>query len=217
MQRARQTQSVFSRPSGGRRGQVPGRVYTRFVGLLKVALPALAVGILMLLVAWPRLHEGGPPPAPPQAADTLEMSHARYVGVDEQQRPFSVDSEKAVRSAEAPEVIDLVKPRAEMTLEDGTWVFLSGDQGRYNEKTGKLLLLGHVDLVHDKGYEFRTDEAHVDVGAGNAWGDRPVEGQGPFGEIFSQGFRLFDKGKTIVFLGQARLNLAPGASGKVQR
>lgn len=197
-----------------RRGRAPGLAYTRFVGLLKVVLPALALGILLLLVAWPRL---GDPPAPlaVRPGDESAMLNARYVGTDEKDRPFSVVAERAVRSASAPELVDLVRPEAEMTLEDGTWIFLRGDSGRYNEKTGKLLLLGSVDLIHDDGYEFRTDEAHVNVDEGTAWGDRPVQGQGPFGEIFAQGFRLFDKGQTVVFTGRARLNLAAegGADG----
>lgn len=210
-----------ARPGGGparagkaaRRGRAPGLAYTRFVGLLKVVLPALALGILLLLVAWPRL---GDPPAPPavRPGDETAMLNARYVGTDEKDRPFSVVAERAVRSASAPELVDLVRPEAEMTLEDGTWIFLRGDSGRYNEKTGKLLLLGSVDLIHDDGYEFRTDEAHVNVDEGTAWGDRPVQGQGPFGEIFAQGFRLFDKGQTIVFTGRARLNLVAEGEGK---
>jgi len=105
-------------------------------------------------------------------------------------------------------VLALVRPQGELTLKDGTWIAVKADRGRYNDKTGKLLLLGNANLFHDKGYEFKSDEAHVDVKAGNAWGDLPVTGQGPFGEIFSRGFRLFDSGATIVFNGPAHLNLA---------
>ena len=102
--------------------------------------------------------------------------------------------------------------RAKSTLKDGTWIAIKADRGRYNDKTGKLLLLGNANLFHDRGYEFKSHEAHIDVKAGNAWGDLPVTGQGPFGEIFSRGFRLFDSGATIVFqkTGPAHLDLAAG-------
>ena len=141
------------------------------------------------------------------------MMRALYVGTDTQNRPFSLTADRAVQSTSEPGVLDLVRPQGELTLKDGTWIAIKADRGRYNDKTGKLLLLGNANLFHDKGYEFKSDEAHVDVKAGNAWGDLPVTGQGPFGEIFSRGFRLFDSGATIVFNGPAHLDLAAGLTG----
>jgi lipopolysaccharide export system protein LptC len=111
--------------------------------------------------------------------------------------------------------MDLVRPEAELTRSDGTWVTIRADRGRYNEETGKLLLIGHVNLFHDRGYEFLTDEAHVDTRLGNAWGDLPVTGQGPLGELFGSGFRLYDNGRTVVVTGRAHLNLVSGDSGPV--
>lgn len=183
-----------------------GRAYSRFVYLMKFLLPLAALGILAAMVAWPRLQEIR---SPAGAGDDgrLEMVKARYLGSDRDERPFSVVAERVVRSTSEPSVVDLVSPEAEMTRDDGSWVAIRADRGRYNEETGKLLLLGNVDLFQDRGYEFRTEEAHVDTQAGNAWGDRPVAGQGPLGELFGQGFRLYDNGRSIVVTGRARMNL----------
>lgn len=189
-----------------------GGAYSFFVRFMKVVLPLLAFGLIALLAAWPRI-QGVEQSAQRRDSGELEMMRALYVGTDSQNRPFSVTADRAVQSTSEPGVLDLVRPQAELTLQDGTWVALKADRGRYNDQTGKLLLLGNANLFHDRGYEFKTDEAHVDVNAGNAWGDLPVTGQGPFGELFAQGFRLFDSGQTIVFTGHARLNLAPGLSG----
>ncbi|WP_051512918.1 LPS export ABC transporter periplasmic protein LptC [Skermanella stibiiresistens] len=189
-----------------------GGGYSHFVRLMKVVLPLLAFGLIALLAAWPRI-QGADQETPRRDTGELEMMRALYVGTDSQNRPFSVTADRAVQSSSEPGVLDLVRPRAELTLQDGTWVALKADRGRYNDKTGKLLLLGNADLFHDKGYEFKTDEAHVDVNASNAWGDLPVTGQGPFGELSAQGFRLFNGGETIVFTGRSHLDLAPGVSG----
>lgn len=183
-----------------------GRGYSRFVALLKVMLPILAFGILAMLVAWPSLQDTAAPQSAPDGRE-LEMMKPRYVGLDDGNRPFSVVADEAVRPATEPSVMDLVRPEAEMTRDDGTWVTIRADRGRYNEQSGKLLLMGHVNLFHDRGYEFLTDEAHVDTKLGTAWGDRPVTGQGPLGELFGSGFRLYDGGKTIVVTGPAHLNL----------
>jgi lipopolysaccharide export system protein LptC len=186
-----------------------GGGYSHFVKFLKVVLPLLAFGIIGLLAAWPRI-QGGDQSENRRDTGELEMMRALYVGTDTQNRPFSLTADRAVQSTSEPGVLDLVRPQGELTLQDGTWIAVKADRGRYNDKTGKLLLLGNANLFHDKGYEFKSDEAHIDVKAGNAWGDLPVTGQGPFGEIFSRGFRLFDSGATIVFNGPAHLDLAAG-------
>ena len=186
-----------------------GGGYSHFVKFMKVVLPLLAFGIIGLLAAWPRI-QGGDQSATRRDSGELEMMRALYVGTDTQNRPFSLTADRAVQSTTEPGVLDLVRPQGELTLKDGTWIAVKADRGRYNDKTGKLLLLGNANLFHDKGYEFKSDEAHIDVKAGNAWGDLPVTGQGPFGEIFSRGFRLFDSGATIVFNGPAHLDLAAG-------
>src|SRR6266567_7728230 len=42
----------------GRRLARPGTGYSRFVNLMKLLLPAIAVGLLLLVVAWPRIQSG---------------------------------------------------------------------------------------------------------------------------------------------------------------
>jgi lipopolysaccharide export system protein LptC len=105
------------------------------------------------------------------------------------------------------------EPVAEMTTSNGTWITMRADRGRYNEATGKLLLLGNVRVNQDKGFEFASEEVHYLVNEGEGWGDRPVVAQGPFGVIRADGFRLFDSGRTVVFTGPARARIASGANG----
>lgn len=197
---------------GRRRLRDVGRAGTRTVRLLKILLPSLAVLIVALLIAWPLMQ---PAERAAKLNDTgeLEMLNARYVSMDKEDRPFSVDAERAVRSTADPNVMDLVNPEAEMVLKDGTWIVLRAQKGRYNQESGKLLLLGGVRVLHDKGYEFVSDEAHVDVAEGTAWGDLPVTGQGPFGELHAQGFRLYDRGRTLIFTGRSNLKLAGRSVG----
>ena len=40
---------------------------------------------------------------------------------------------------------------------------------------------GGVNIFSDEGYEFRTERAEIDIDANTAWGDQPIEGQGPLG------------------------------------
>ncbi|MEK9899787.1 MAG: LPS export ABC transporter periplasmic protein LptC, partial [Rhodospirillaceae bacterium] len=79
-------------------------------------------------------------------------------------------------------------------------------------KTNTLHLTGDVNLFHDQGYEFTTTAAQVDLVTSTASGDEPVDGQGPFGVLNAEGFRVFDSGDRVLFLGPARLTVFEGAT-----
>src|SRR5439155_17241244 len=68
-------------------------------------------------------------------------------------------------------------------------------------------LFSNVTLVHENGTRFTTDTARLDVAHNSAEGTSPVEGHGPSGDIKSQGFRIYDKGETIVFTGASDMVL----------
>ncbi|NYZ16268.1 LPS export ABC transporter periplasmic protein LptC [Azospirillum sp. RWY-5-1] len=186
------------------------RGYSRFVTLLKFVLPALALAMLALVAAWPTLTEL---PSARIAADKgqLEMIKPRYFSADEQNQPYSLTASRADQSEEQPGLVALDKPEAEMTETGGTWVTLRSDRGWYDRTTGILRMVGGVRVLRDDGSEFTTDEAYSDVRAGTAWGDHHVVGQGPQGEIDAIGFRMSDRGKTMVFLNDSKANVAPGA------
>lgn len=184
--------------------------YSRFVGLMKVVLPATAAALLGLIVAWPRL-------APRDQAfqiafanfnvktvDTLSMTNPRYFGTDNKNMPFTVTADVGTQVDPQTLVVALENPVADLTRKDGSGVVLNSDVGFFRQKDGTLDLMGHVDLYQDSGYEVHTDSARIEVGPGNATGDEPTHGRGPTGTIDGEGFRLWERGKTILFTGKAK-------------
>lgn len=198
-------------PSGGRahRRRVirpVSRLYSRFVTGMKFVLPAVALAVLALIAAWPSLTEL---PTPKIAADKgqTEMIKPRYLSKDEQNQPFSLIAVKADKLADQPDIVVLDKPEMEMTQKDGAWVNIRSDKGWYDQNTGILKMRGNVHVLRDDGNEFTTEEADSDVRKGTAWGDVHVVGQGPQGVINAEGFRLSDRGKTMVFLNQSKADV----------
>jgi len=191
---------------------------SRRVAYLKLMLPAVALLIVTLILAWPqivrddnRVRFGGARVGADDA-DTLRMLNARYVGVDDQQRPYVVTSKLATRdSAHAP-ATDLQSPKADLTTASGAWVALTANTGVYHSDAKLLDLAGDVSVFHDGGTEFHTTTARVDLSAGAASGEEPVAGQGPTGTIKSEGFQLIDRGAVIIFTGKAHLVLYQGGA-----
>lgn len=186
--------------------------YSRTVQALKVILPLIALAVVGLMAAWPALVVSNGPLISKQDVAQLMMRQARFYSVDKNDRPFSILADSTVKSTSERGVIELVNPNAEMTLTGGAWITVDAKHGVYNENTKKLFLTGQVHLMHEGGFEFTTEEAHVDTGNSTAWGNKHIVGQGPFGELDAQGFQIFDRGQKVVFLGISALHLASGKS-----
>jgi len=184
--------------------------YSRFVGLMKLALPAIAVALLGLIVVWPKL---APRDEEFQVAfanfnaksvDTQSMANPRYFGTDDKNQPYSVAADVSTEVDAEAQSFSLERPTAQLTRPDGGNIVADSDIGVFQQKENTLELYGHVNLFQDKGYEVHSDSAHIDVGPGNAHGEEPTHGVGPTGVIDGEGFRLWDRGDRILFTGKAK-------------
>ncbi|RPF98240.1 MAG: hypothetical protein EVA87_06505 [Rhodospirillaceae bacterium] len=190
--------------------------YSRFVTLMKYALPVVAGSVLLLVVVWPEFK-----PKPERFAVGISdlkvnveggqrVVNARFTGVDSENRPFSVTADAVVQDAK--DGVKLTQPKADVTLAGNSWVAIAAPQGTLWRKQEVLNLVGGVDLFHDDGYEFQTEEARIDLRSGAASGDTQVKGQGPFGTVNAEGFRIVDSGDRIIFNGKSRLVILPAVT-----
>ena len=190
--------------------------YSRFVTLMKYALPVIAGSVLLLVVVWPEFK-----PKPERFAVGISdlkvnveggqrVVNARFTGVDSENRPFSVTADAVVQDAK--DGVKLTQPKADVTLAGNSWVAIAAPQGTLWRKQEVLNLVGGVDLFHDDGYEFHTEEARIDLRSGAASGDTQVKGQGPFGTVNAEGFRIVDSGDRIIFNGKSRLVILPAVT-----
>jgi len=139
------------------------------------------------------------------------MVNPRFVGTDSENKPFSITADLARSQGSVTEKVELEMPKADITLDDGSWLVLTAESGVFAHRENTLDLEGSVNLFHDSGYEFRTEKAAINLDTGAATGNLPVEGQGAFGTLNAEGFKLVDKGRTIYFTGKSKLTLFPGA------
>ena len=109
----------------------------------------------------------------------------------------------------ADDIVSLEVPKADMTTNSGNWVEVTGYTGTYQPQPQLLDLYGDVELYQDRGNEFHTDSARLNIANGSALGDQPVTGQGPFGHVTAEGFSMQDRGAVINFTGKTNLTLLP--------
>ncbi len=185
------------------------------VRVAKWLFPMLGVGLLLGIAVWPeigrmednarvsfrRVIQAQP--------DAVRLVEPRYQGLDEQNRPFTVTADVAAQT-DAPDIVDLAQPRADILLTDGSWVLLESREGRFDKARNRLDLSGDVTLWQDGGNMLVTATAEVQLQEGAASGDSPVAAQGPFGTLVSEGFRLTERGQVVVFTGRSRAVLEGG-------
>ncbi len=209
----------FAMPRPRPLSALAGRGHTSFVGVMKIVLPAVATAIVLLVVVWPqfRAHDEGfrvgLANITQEDVQNLRMLNPRYQGMDKRGEPFTVTAKTAIKKNPQSDVVELDHPMADIMLNRGNWVALKGDSGVYREQDQQLDLIGNVQLYQDDGYEFETLAAHVNLADNTADGDDPVHGQGPAGDIHSEGFRVLDKGQSILFTGKAHLVLRSREEG----
>jgi lipopolysaccharide export system protein LptC len=188
----------------------PARVGNRHfaVAVAKHLLPLVALVLLALVVLWPEYREeqyaqlydhSGIDPV------NGELTDVRYNGVDQSDRPYTVTATSAHQVSS--ERIDLVQPKADITLQNGSWLMAQSHQGVYVQHDNVLDLTGNVVLYRDDGLTMVTDVATMDLKAGAASSVAKVHAEGPFGTLDAQGFSVTDSGTVIQFAGPGRLVL----------
>ena len=186
--------------------------YSIMVRRLRIILPLVAVATVAIVVLWPKIRSVFVEPTQTTPDERqAKMVNGRYVGSDSHGRPYTVTYDSALQPPGGGP-IEMTNPTAELMLQNGHWVAVKAEQGRYDQQAGLIDLSGHVELFHDDGYRFLTEKAHVEFNKNLVGGDRAVTGRGPRGEVVGRGFRVINNGDSIVITGAARLLLRPDAA-----
>jgi len=189
---------------------------SRVVMYMKMILPAVAVGLIMLLVIWPMMSrdDRGFRLVPIDLKDAvgkadLQMLSPHFVGLDDSNRPFNIVADSAQQSPDQPEIYFFNQLTADYTSESGTWLAITAPRARYDRRSSRVNLLEGVEMLSDDGQSLRTKEVVMDLKSNDVRGVYPVTGHGPLGAVEADGF-LIQQGKKKVYLtGDVRLTYIP--------
>lgn len=189
-----------------------GAAHTWFVRITKFILPLAALVIVAIVAARlahdpQQLQIAAIPAEEKTRPGEIDLVEARYEGVDDQNRPYTVTASRARRIMGEEQAVALENPRGELALEDGGWIRVAAAEGLYNNTAAKLNLSGGVVITHNTGYEMKLRQVDIDTKTRASASREPVEAQGPRGHIWGQNLDVSEGGMLIVFGGPARLTL----------
>ena len=190
--------------------------YTRLVRVLRYVLPAIALLLIGLVVAWPQLMGSGagliaPMLAPGQidGADVMRMHNPRYVGRTSDAEPLEETAASAHLDPTRPNRIHLDQLAADIATAGTRQVRLLAVSGIYDRDAEDVNLTGGIELTTSDGYRFETPSAFLKLDRGRVVGQEPIAGSGPSGTIAAERFEFRDGGDVLRFNGRVRVTLHP--------
>ena len=197
--------------------------YSRFVQIMKIALPVAAGILLIVVIGLPLIREQedrfriAPGADKNGTGKSLSMTNARYYGTDDKGQPYSLTAQN-VRGGTGDKIIELTLPKAEITLNRRHLACRPPpNSGVYDRDKQMLDLHGDVALFQYEGNELHTSSAHITLKDGSRRRQRAGHRPGSFRHPRSQSAGLYvsDKDKVIHFTGPATHDGEPtGQSGR---
>lgn len=197
-------------------------VYSKFVHLMRLALPLCALAIVVVLYLRSGLEEQVIKPiedvvkAPDLQMRSIsrnELLRPKFESIITDGQPYEITAERAVQGEKNKDLIMLDQPTGKITMKDGMHMVLHSLFGAYRQDTGRFFLEGDVQFVHDGGYRLQTQEAHIDLKQGYAWSEKGVKGTGVDMSVSAAGVRADNNTGEVVFSGPATLVLEKGMKG----
>lgn len=169
--------------------------YTRFVTLMKRALPIAALLLLAVVAIYafqPRQHDRVAMTFEKvgEVANDLAMIKPRLSGSDAKGNPFVVTADRAVQQGRNSRRAELFNVDADMTLDNERWLNATAAKGLFDADAKTLKLDGGISVFSDDGYELHTQSASFDLKKGFVHGEHPVRGQGPVGTMRADRFEV---------------------------
>ncbi len=188
------------------------RRYSKFVKSLRYVLPLLAVVMTVIVVTW---DEAGRRVAPLKKEELLpasqniqnELLKPVFNSIDDKKQPYTVTADRAVQNRANPDIVELEKPVATITMNSGEKIDANAVSGLYEQNSQKLNLEGDVHLIHSNGYTLSTEELRVDMAAQKTYSGRDVFIEGPAGTLDATGLEGDAATGAIIFTGPAKVVL----------
>lgn len=192
----------------------PGGAHDYLIRLLKFALP-VAIGVVMAYLALVPLSKNRDlsfildKDKVDVARERMRVQSARYEGLDDKGRRFTIDARSAVQPSSRDPIVDIQGMNARIAL-DGGPASIRAQKGRYNLDTQTVEVIGPILFTAADGYQLRTSDVGVDLNTRTMASNGRVEGQMPLGRFSADRMAVDLPDREVTLTGRARLHIVQG-------
>jgi len=184
--------------------------YTRFVAIMKRALPIVAGMLVAAVLAYSFI-----PRNPSGVTVTMErmgkvdndlaMIKPRLTGSDAKGNPFVITADVAVQDRRNTRRARLKNVQADMTTDQQRWISATAATGLFDMNASTLALAGGISVYSDSGYEMHTATGNIDIKRGIFHGPGEVHGQGPLGTFRADRFQIDRATRQMMLIGNVQM------------
>jgi len=187
------------------RRQVQARAWrkrARQIQRLRLLLPGLIIGIILLLVVWV-IVQSVLNSLNVYGANTTDvrMLNPLYTDRGDDGSRYTLRGVEAVRRGNTP-VITLTAPRVDIRAQNASTSQLEADTGIYNNTDRTITFNKDVVVTSSQDFTLKTQDARINLKDSTVVGHSYVEGEWANGDIKAQNFRIEDNGNRVHFNGK---------------
>lgn len=190
-------------------------IYSRWVAVLKIAFPLIAIALLSTVFLVPREDkiEGGLVFTKIDIAtlgDGLTISNPRFSGITNSGDTFTITAKRAIPDAAKPTKIEMADITAHLTFSDGLLVDVAAPFGVARLGSQVLEIEGELTASGSNQYSFKAEGGVFDLRSGTYESDGPVQLDGPGQHLTAEKMtvRPSDTGNGHIFLFENKVQMS---------
>ena len=192
----------------------PGGLHDHLIRVMKLLLPALVGMLLAYLLLSPLSKKAEisfllDKNKVDVAGERLKVQAAQYRGMDNEGRPFVIDTASAVQATSSEPVVDIRGMAARIMLAEGQ-ATLRADRGRYDMQAQTVDVAGPILFTAADGYRLETSDVSVDLNNQSMASRKGVAGRMPLGRFTAGQMKVDLPGRKVTLTGRARLHIEQG-------
>jgi len=188
--------------------------HTKFVNFLRKALPIFAVLVLATYFISTRLATSisiGDMNASIEGFEVkdgnLRMVNPKLEGADKKNGKYVIGADYADQDIKNPNLIKLHAIKADLAAIDGGWSRMTAVRGRFDNKTGRLVMQDKIDIATSSGVSGVLTHATLDTKNQVIRSHRPVSFVLPNGTIRANALTFYSAKHTLTFRGKVAVHM----------
>jgi lipopolysaccharide export system protein LptC len=141
----------------------------------------------------------------------IVMERPAIAGRNDDGISYSMTAVRALQDIQNPNMITLENVKAAVPVNEDTIARVIAKEGIFDRGTDGMQMTAPFDVNLSNGITAKFQSARLDVVGGTLDTDEPVTIDTEQASIVAQSLKITDKGKTITFAGQVRVNIEAAA------
>ncbi len=192
--------------------------HSSLVGMLKKALPVVALGLVAWFVVMGFLNTKSIGNIKVESTGIsngmLVMEAPKMSGFNRDNRPYDLSASRAKQDLKRPSIIKMENLQATLPMQENVFADVKANTGIYNSDKEWLSLDQDIEINAQDGTIILLNTAEIDLSKGRLVSNNPVSVSTSNTSISANQVEVIDNGSVIIFKQKVRMTIQPSPDTK---